>query len=447
MIRKINTILIAAIILSVLYFFLSGGKHFIVWAYFLAVCGLYLSKWFKHIVLITSVAGIFIALRFFYVTPAETALAVVLFIFIIPVPYYHSYEAKKTAKELREKNKFAKDKYAQIISEHALSFDERKKREEDIEKIMQLYIIGRELSKKMFFEDYADTIIRALSNRNGVISVTVFDRTNGFWKTIASSKTFHQNGWQEYVAADNSLEAMNLCATVKNPVFIGDEESTVFWPLKIEDELLGAVAVVCGKKFAGDYVKEGAIFAPQIALNAKRVKLFVEVNEKSRNDGLTGLLRRSYFLDRLGYEIRREKRYSGGFYILMLDIDFFKSVNDKYGHLEGDKVLHSVGGILSDYARREDLVARYGGEEFIIFMPQVKRYEAISAAENIRKAVEKQKYYVKDSEFSVTISVGISGYPDDDSSLEKIIKDADDALYKAKQNGRNQVAVYGDNPA
>jgi len=442
MTKKINIFLIFAISLAILYFFLRSGEHLVVWAYFLALSGLYLSKHFKHLVLITSVASAFIASRFFYHAPVETGFAIFLFALMIPIPYYYHRETKKTEGELREKNRAAKRKYDKLILEHAASESERKKTEEEIEKIMQLYIIGRELSKKILFEDYAEIIISSMSKRIGVSSVSIFDKSGDSWKIVASSKPYQKNGWQEYGAVEHSFDDIYDCVIVKNPVFINENEATVVWPLKLEGEILGSIIIVCDKSFSEDYVKEGAIFAPQIALSAKRVKLFGEVNEKSRNDGLTGLLRRSFFLERLKYEIQREKRYSTGFYILMLDIDFFKNVNDKYGHLEGDRVLRSIAETFAGSIRPQDLAARYGGEEFIIFMPQAKQYEAIATAESIRKAVELQKYRYKDSEFGVTISIGVSGYPADGAALDKIIKAADDALYKAKRDGRNQVVLH-----
>jgi GGDEF domain-containing protein len=125
----------------------------------------------------------------------------------------------------------------------------------------------------------------------------------------------------------------------------------VYWFLKIDDEILGCLIIGVDKQYADRYAEEGMVFAPQISLGFKRVTLFNIMLYRSKRDGLTGLMRKRYFLQRLNFEIQRGKRYDYGFYVLMLDLDHFKSVNDKYGHLAGDLVLASITKTISDSVR------------------------------------------------------------------------------------------------
>lgn len=158
-------------------------------------------------------------------------------------------------------------------------------------------------------------------------------------------------------------------------------------------------------------------------------------------DSLTGLYNRQAVLGRLREAINHAQRYKENLSLIMLDIDHFKKVNDQYGHLVGDDVLEKVSTLIRDNIRNTDIVGRYGGEEFIIVLPQTDLHAARVVAERIRKIIETAK--MKDfagNMFSITVSQGISGWePDDD--IHSFISRADEALYKAKESGRNRVEV------
>ena len=124
----------------------------------------------------------------------------------------------------------------------------------------------------------------------------------------------------------------------------------------------------------------------------------------------------------------------------MLDIDFFKKVNDTYGHLVGDKVLVAVSKILFKSVRPGDLTGRYGGEEFIVLLPMVSEEQVLQIAENIRSSVQKTKFNENNFTFSVTISIGIAKYNNNTTSND-VISLADKALYEAKQTGRNKIII------
>ena len=443
--RKISTFIIITFSLIVLYHFINEGQGIAVWAYFLVLAGMYYAKWFREAVLMCALIGIYIIIKYMNYYPQICIITCIIFIAIIPVPYFYLRKRDETKDALSIRNIKMKEKYTDIITVHSNSIEEVQKYEESIERIMQLYIIGRDLTKSLTFDEYAETLLRALSNRAGVVSVNIFGRDKNEWQPLAFSKPYQKNDWVVYMQFNKSLQNENNYVITQNPVFCSRDFKTVFWPLKIENEFLGCIIIVCEKKYARRYIKEGAIFCPQISLCTKRVRLFQEISERSRNDGLTGLYLKRYFMERLQSEIQREKRYSGGFYILMLDIDHFKKINDKYGHLAGDKVLCSIAKVIVDCSRLGDLVGRYGGEEFIVFMPMATLYEARAVAQEINKIVESRKFHEGDEEFRVTISIGVSNYPNDGATTDSIINAADKALYKAKQNGRNQFVIYDKN--
>jgi len=172
-------------------------------------------------------------------------------------------------------------------------------------------------------------------------------------------------------------------------------------------------------------------------------KLAQELKEVSVRDYLTGLYNRRYLFDFLDKEVRRAKRYGGTFSIMIFDIDFFKKINDTYGHQSGDLVLKAVSGKATAMIRSTDLLARYGGEEFVVVMPQTEAQGAATIAGRLREAVEGMDMDVIGQPVKVTISVGVASYvPQSEKlSVEEFIDRADKALYNAKESGRNRVVI------
>jgi diguanylate cyclase (GGDEF)-like protein len=165
--------------------------------------------------------------------------------------------------------------------------------------------------------------------------------------------------------------------------------------------------------------------------------------EQTMKDGLTALPNRAYLFKALDNELARARRYRRDLSVVMLDLDHFKSVNDTYGHLFGDKVLIKLAGTLREEIRRQDILGRYGGEEFLIILPETAGEAAAALMERCRWKVAEIPYDEDSgsSPVSVTISAGIAEFNPDDHSIEDLIGRADRALYKAKENGRDQVVV------
>lgn len=156
----------------------------------------------------------------------------------------------------------------------------------------------------------------------------------------------------------------------------------------------------------------------------------------SNRDGLTSLFNYRHFHELLKDEIKRCKRYSREFSILMIDIDDFKSFNDAYGHLEGDMILKKVSKFFSQNVRDIDSVCRYGGEEFTVILPETTRGGALTLAQRLHSLVHAT------CKVKPTISIGVSNYPDDAKDKNELIKKADLALYEAKRCGKNKVCVF-----
>ena len=172
-------------------------------------------------------------------------------------------------------------------------------------------------------------------------------------------------------------------------------------------------------------------------------------NEKSQleklaiTDYLTGLYNIRYFYHRIDEEISRAQRYKLHLSCLMIDIDHFKKINDNYGHRAGDIVLTEFAHLLKKHTRKSDVLARYGGEEFIVLLPQTSPEAAVSKAETIRNFIEKHRFRGIKGKNGLTVSIGISSFPVRTiKNKEDIITAVDNALYKAKAEGRNRVVLY-----
>ncbi|MGZ8796859.1 MAG: diguanylate cyclase [Thermoanaerobaculia bacterium] len=173
-------------------------------------------------------------------------------------------------------------------------------------------------------------------------------------------------------------------------------------------------------------------------------KELMETNRRlellSITDGLTKLNNHRYFQDELARTFDESQRYQRPLSLAMIDIDFFKKVNDAYGHAVGDEVLRAVSALFKESVRSTDLVARYGGEEFTVMMPETELNDAITFAEQIRLMIEATPIDTQAGLLKVTISIGVASVPWSSIHDPKdLIVAADKALYRAKKGGRNQV--------
>lgn len=155
-------------------------------------------------------------------------------------------------------------------------------------------------------------------------------------------------------------------------------------------------------------------------------------------DELTGLFNRRYFMNRLHQEFERVKRYESIFTLIMLDIDYFKKINDSHGHLAGDFMLRNTADIMKKSLRLTDTVGRIGGEEFAILLPETEIEYGVEIAERLRKKIDQTNLEFEGISLKLTISAGISDSDTSDVSVDSILQRADLALYRAKEEGRNR---------
>ncbi len=226
-------------------------------------------------------------------------------------------------------------------------------------------------------------------------------------------------------------------------IFSKDEIELIV-PLRFKGQINGILYLMKKEKeFGEEYSEDEKRFIDIIAGFASVAIENARLYEMATLDRKTKLYNHGYFQNRLLEEIERAERYKTDLSLMMLDLDHFKNINDTYGHIVGDEVLIKIAHVIREQLRSFDIPARFGGEEFTVILPETDLTSAVSVAERLRKAIEKLSFSSSKGGFTVTVSIGVTGFIHSAGIPEDIfIEEADRALYYAKQHGRNQVASY-----
>lgn len=241
----------------------------------------------------------------------------------------------------------------------------------------------------------------------------------------------HKNTIIESDLVDNSL------FNKKKPQLMQGVRSITYLPLITKGEVIGSLIVASRKLnvYTRRQIDFLEVLASQITVRIEHSQLFTKLEEQARFDIITGLLNRRSFDEIITSDISRYYRYGGIFSLILADVDSLKTVNDTYGHLAGDEVLRQIGGIIRKVIRASDQAFRYGGDEFAILLPNTSVDAAKRVAERFRKQISSM---MTTTQTPVTASFGLASWPANGREANEIIAAADDALYHAKQSGRNQ---------
>lgn len=275
------------------------------------------------------------------------------------------------------------------------------------------------------------------------------------------------------LSAADGLEALEILNTVSDridlivtdylmPEMRGDELCKLIRQKPVFNQVpiivvsaVGDLGVILSffKSGATDYlckpfIREELLARVETQLRARQyIKQVEKLNRQleylASRDGLTGIYNRRYFQETIEREFALALRHGSELSCLLFDLDFFKKINDNFGHAFGDRVLEEFAAILRIHSRRSDVCARYGGEEFVILLPRTNMEGAVACAEKIRAVAEKHPYQDEGLQHHVTCSVGVASLKSNGpGNADQLVGMADDALYQAKSGGRNQVRMY-----
>ncbi len=196
-----------------------------------------------------------------------------------------------------------------------------------------------------------------------------------------------------------------------------------------------------GKLDDGDYLRIGNCIYRFLEGGNLEAEYHEEIYRLTVQDALTGAHNRRYLMEFLDRELARAQRFDRPLALAMFDIDHFKQINDRSGHLAGDLALRELTGMLKAVVRKDELLARYGGEEFAMVLPETTAADAAKACERLRRSVEQHPFLYQSLRIPVTVSIGIAVSTQAMRSPEELIREADEKLYEAKRTGRNKVVV------
>lgn len=226
-------------------------------------------------------------------------------------------------------------------------------------------------------------------------------------------------------------------------------------PLLAQNELIGLLYIeidnaqidaIQAKELLKQYQAIIQNIAGQIAMSISNIRLHEVLKTRSTRDPLTNLYNRAYLLDTLERDIERAKLQNIPIGIVMMDLDHFKNINDRYGHATGDQVLQKVAALITENIKQGDIISRYGGEEFLLVLYNNDTETVLKRIEELRKRISELEFFADQGTFNVTASFGISMFPEQFSEgpevLQNLIKASDTALYESKHAGRNRATLY-----
>jgi diguanylate cyclase (GGDEF)-like protein len=220
-----------------------------------------------------------------------------------------------------------------------------------------------------------------------------------------------------------------------------DISSIIIAPLIFLDQVLGAIALGSFRRYIFTESNQNLLvsFAAMATTAIQNAQLHEEVKRQAKTDTLTGLFNRRGFFELALREVSRSHRFRRPLAAVMFDIDNFKEINDRYGHTVGDQILSGVSSKCQAELRQIDLISRYGGDEFLLLLPETDLPNAIPVAERLRNRATEMAFPAEDTLVKITLSAGIA-YLQDNDTLDTLIERTDQALYKAKQAGKNCIS-------
>jgi diguanylate cyclase (GGDEF)-like protein len=335
--------------------------------------------------------------------------------------------------------------------------------------LMTLLDVSQAVSSSLHSREILYSIVKSVAEAIGVArcSIVKIGKGNGIGYVITTYENpnikdlpIELNKYPEIKRALDKKSVVIVADINSDPMMADVREfmkglnfcSLLVIPILVREEVVGTLFLRTsrkGKSFTQREIKLCQVIANMAGNALANAHLFesmelanLELEKLAITDGLTGIYNHRHFRMRLDEEVSRAQRYGAALSCIMLDIDYFKSINDAFGHGHGDIVLMDIADVIKNNVRKTDMVARYGGEEFVVLLPQTEREGAFIQAERIRNAVKRYRCTGSDRCIMVTASLGVATFPSEEiKSGDDLVGWADKALYEAKNSGRDRTVA------
>ena len=329
-----------------------------------------------------------------------------------------------------------------------------------LEETSSIYNATLSMSSILDFREILHSFLKSIGNVDGfkslnlVITLPSENETGQkmvsyYYGSIKKTVEEYPTGKEEEVIFERMRKERNIhfvedCSAfevLENSFNISKTNKVLVVPLYFQNDYYGALI----------YFNELSVNIEQIELLAfhfsieiHKAQLYEKIKHLSTIDTLSGAYLKRHFFPRFEDEINRNKAFSKELGLLMIDIDRFKQINDKYGHISGDSVIRRVGKIIKSRCREEDLICRFGGDEFVIVLPKTPKEQTHQVALRIKKSINDLVFYQgTKNEFKITVSMGLAIFPEDGDTPQKLLEAVDAAMYFSKKSGRDRITLSG----
>ena len=304
------------------------------------------------------------------------------------------------------------------------------------EELERLVTFGQALGRSLDFDSIRVAVTQHLPAIAGSDQVWVLVQQGTDWHALSGDT----RGAEEVLQWGDLAEQLLSSTADKTPSNLIDQRAIGF-PLVVAGKAVGVLGVKPNGAMAADRRRIIEAASALLAVSIKNAQLFRDVKDNSVKDPLTGCFTRAHSIDVIDAELRRARRSQTPVTLIMFDLDHFKDVNDRYGHLCGDAVLGVIGKRMKEVLRGSDLKCRYGGEEFLVLLPETPLHGARRVAETLRREIAERPIPWAGEGLTVTASFGLAQTMPGEVNVQAIIARADQALYRAKDDGRNCVRI------
>jgi diguanylate cyclase (GGDEF)-like protein len=312
-----------------------------------------------------------------------------------------------------------------------------KEAEHRAEELERLVAFGQALGRSLDFDSIRVAITQHLPAIAATPRLWVLVQQGADWTALAGDT----RGAEEVLQWGDLAEQLLATGPEKTSQNLAEARAIGF-PLLVAGKAVGVLGVKPDSgTLAGDRRRIIEAAAALLAVSVKNAQLFREVKDNSVKDALTGCFTRGHALDVIDAELRRARRSQTPVSMILFDLDHFKDVNDRYGHLCGEAVLSAVGKRMKEVLRGSDLKCRYGGEEFLVLLPETPLHGARRVAETLRREIAERPVPWAGEALTVTASFGLAQTMPGEVNVQSVIARADQALYRAKDDGRNCVRI------